>query len=59
MNRGWKVLKGINLNDFVSVEAFKLEVDLYVANCELDLDFWWVEAPEKLGCGLSRVNSKS
>ncbi|KAG0554037.1 hypothetical protein KC19_12G058600 [Ceratodon purpureus] len=38
LKEGWRGLEGLNLTDFVNVEAFKLEVLILTPDCDLDLD---------------------
>ena len=38
VNEGWKGLRGLNLDGFVNMEAFKLQVDRWMEDCELELD---------------------
>ncbi|KAG0598142.1 hypothetical protein M758_12G049500 [Ceratodon purpureus] len=38
LKEGWRGLEGLNLTDFVNVEAFKLIVVILTPDCDLDLD---------------------
>ena len=38
-NRGWKVLEGLKLDEFVNVTALKLDVQIFMVDEKLDLDW--------------------
>ncbi|KAG0554019.1 hypothetical protein KC19_12G056800 [Ceratodon purpureus] len=38
LEEGWRGLEGLDLSDFVNVEAFRLEVLILTLDCDLDLD---------------------
>jgi Leucine-rich repeat (LRR) protein len=38
LEEGWVGLRGLDMADFVSVEVFKLNVEILKADCEVDLD---------------------
>lgn len=49
-NEGWKSLKGLKLDDFVNLEMFKLNVDIFVEDCQVDVDLSGLKHLLELEC---------